>query len=502
MRDVFPSDPRPAAEAESPLEGASTWSLVLRVIPLVLLTEVATLEVSLVFPALPKIVAEFRTPSIGWVLTVVTLVGVVAQPLLGKVADAIGKKRMILYAAGVFCVGSVICALADDFGVLLVGRGIQGVVFVVAPASYGLIRDIFPARHVPVAMGAITTGLGFSALTGPLVGGALSDAFGFRAVFWFCLIYAAALTPFVMLAVPESRVRLRRHIDVLGGLLLGLGAVGVLLAIAQGATWGWTSTREIATAAGGCAALILFVVWELRVAEPLIDVRLVAGPAMRWTLLATFGGALAIGGQGFVIPLFAQAPKLTGYGFGMTAFTASLFLVPQGVMSALCGPLGGLLARRRAPRDGLLIGLFFLMSSSAFLVVQHAHVWHFVIAALLQGIGFGFFTVSLSNLVVEAVPATHTGVGAGLQGVGQNLGSATGVTVLGAVLAQYLFAGLPPGGPVLHTESGFTRCFMITAAGATLGLLIAVFMRGGRTPATGGAGTEAHEPEIRARAMS
>ncbi|WP_306316300.1 MULTISPECIES: MFS transporter [unclassified Streptomyces] len=484
MTQTTPRNPPRLAER-------STAAYVLRLVPLILLTEVVALELSLVYPALQHMAAEFRTESIGWTLTVVSLVGVVAQPLLGKVADGHGKKRVIVYAAGVFAVGSLVCALAPNFPVFLVGRAAQGVAMVIAPAAYGLIRDVFPVRVVPVAMGAITTGIGFSVILGPVVGGALVQSFGFRAIFWFCLLYAVVLAPLVSATFPESGVRLRRPVDVAGGLLFGCGAAGVLLAVGQGSKWGWGSGRLLAVAVGACVLLALFVVCELRAADPLIDLRLLTGPALRWTLLAALGGSVAIGGVALTLPQLVQTPENTGFGLGMAPIGVAVFLVPQGLLSAAGGPLGGLLARRRAPRTGLLIALGCLATAATLLSVLHTRVWHILLAALFMGIGFGFFFVSVSNLVVEAVPATHTGVGAGMMGVANNLGNATGVTVLGAVLAQHVLD--TPGDEVLYGEAGYVSAFLVAAGFAAMALLVAAFMRHGRTPATGGVGAVPRE---------
>jgi MFS family permease len=458
-----------------------------RLVPLVLLTEIAALEITLIYPALQAMQSEFRTPSIGWTLTVTSLTGVVAQPMLGKVADVIGKRRMILCASVAFMLGSLVCALAPTFPVLLAGRVLQGISMVVAPAAYGLIRDVLPARVVPVAMGAITTGLGLSALAGPLTGAVLLDAFGFRAVFWFCLVYAAVLAPVVLMAFPESAVRLRRKIDVLGGLLLGAGIGALLLAVGQGRAWGWFSPATLGCVLLGAVLLVLFVRVELRAAEPLVDLRLLTGPALRWTLLAAFGCAFAIGGYGYLAPLLVQTPVAAGYGLGLGAMGVALILVPQGVLASVCGPVGGLLARRRSPRTTLLIAASALAASMVWLTVLHTAVWQFLLAAVLQGIGFGFFFVSAANLVIEAVPPTHTAVSAGMMGVANNLGNATGVTVFGAVLAAHLVSRAQDGTPARYAESGFVIALLTAACTTGAAVLIAALMRHGRGPASGGA---------------
>lgn len=483
MHESSPS--RSIDRAAAPrLEGRSPAYYAMLLAPLILLTEIAALELTLVYPALPAMAAEFRTPSIGWALAMVSLVGAIAQPLLGKVADAIGKKRMIVFAAGLFAVGSLICALAPSYPVLLVGRAVQGSCMIVAPAAYGLIRDVFPARIVPVALGTITTGIGLSAIAGPVIGGALTDAFGFRAVFWFSLVYVLVLTPVFMLALPESPIRYRRKLDVMGGVLLGCAAGGFLLFISQGAVWGWSSAPSLAVLAGFAVACVLFVSRERRITEPLIDLRLLAGPRLRWTLVATFGGAFAIGGSALAVPMLVQTPDSLGYGLGMSALGTALFIVPQGLIAAACGPVGGLVARRQGPRLSFLIGLAALVTSATTMAVLHTEIWHFLVAGTIMGVGFGFFFVSASNLVIEAVPSSHTAVGTGLMGVANNLGNATGVTVLSAILAQHV--ANTDSSQIVRTEAGYILAFAVAAGAAMLALLVAAGMRHGRTPARGG----------------
>ncbi|MGW7082972.1 MFS transporter [Streptomyces sp. NPDC054871] len=486
----MPSPPPTPSPRGAPLpDDLSPVSYALLLVPLVLLTEVTALELTLIYPVLLLMSDAFDTPSIGWTLTVVSLTGVVAQPLLGRVADAIGKKRMILYAAGCFAAGSLICALASSYAVLLAGRAVQGTCLVMAPAAYGLIRDIFPARVVPVALGAVTTGIGLSAIIGPLTGGALGQAFGYRAVFWFALAYVVVLTPWFARALPESPVRRtaadRRGVDAAGGLLLGTGAGGLLLFIGQGGGWGWASAPTLATL--GCSSLLLsgFVRRELRTPDPLIDLRLLTGPALRWTLTAAFAGAFAIGGTAFAMPMLVQTPSSLGYGFGMSIVGAAVFLVPQGLIGAACGPLGGLLARRRGPRHTLLVALAGLTGATLTLALLHTALWQLLLAALFMGIGFGCFFVGVSNLVVEAVPPERTAVGAGLMGVANNLGQATGVTLLGAILARHVVDDSDED-RILYAETGYALAFGLAAAVAFAGLMVAAAMRHGRAPASGG----------------
>ncbi|MGO4204094.1 MFS transporter [Rhodococcus sp. TAF43] len=157
---------------------------------IIFFSEIATFEILMVYPAMPHMAPTFQTLDIAWVVSIVTLTGATLMPLIGKASDKIGKKRVILGLAGVFVLGSVVCATADSFAVLLAGRALQGVLVGIVALSYSLVRDIMPRDFVPVALGMVATGIGMSAVAGPFIAGWLIDGFGFHGIFWFMAIHA------------------------------------------------------------------------------------------------------------------------------------------------------------------------------------------------------------------------------------------------------------------------------------------------------------------------
>ncbi|WP_413098250.1 MFS transporter [Streptomyces sp. Inha503] len=154
-------------------------------------------------------------------------------------------------------------------------------------AGYGLMRDILPARLVPLGVGGIGIGTGVSVLVGPLLGGYLIDHHGFRSAFWFELCYAVVAALLVLLAVPESRVRERSRVDVLGGVLLGPGMAAVVYAVVE------TALLPVLVPLGA-ALLALFAVVDRRREEPLVSMRLLGSPRVWWPLLAAGTGMYAL----------------------------------------------------------------------------------------------------------------------------------------------------------------------------------------------------------------
>lgn len=483
-----PERPGKAVGYREPEDRESRYSrarLVATLAVLVLLTETAPLELSLVYPAVRSMAAEFGPDHIDKAITAVNLAAVVSIPLVGRLADVVGKKRVLLGCSAVFGVGSLVCALAPTFPVLLLGRVLQGSVGGILAVAYALIRDVFPRSAVPVALGVVSTGIGISGLVAPFLGGALVDSFGFRGVFWFLLALVLVLLPLAAVVVPESPIRQRRRLDAAGALLLGLGAATLLVGIGLGARSGWLSGVVIGSLAGGAVLLAGFVARERATPEPAVDLRVLTSPALRTTLMASFFGASLIGPLGYLLPQMLQTPPHSAitYGVGLTALATAGWVFPQGLMSMAGGPLGGLLARRRSPRLGLLIALVLLCAAMLMLAQLPSARWQVLALTTFSGLGVGLFFVSVTNLVNEAVPDEQSGAGNGLMAACNQLGAATGVTVLSSILAAHTVPA--PDTSALYADSGYALTYLTAAGLGAVALVIAFAMRHGRTPAGG-----------------
>ncbi|MCQ4079789.1 MFS transporter [Streptomyces sp. RB6PN25] len=310
-------------------------------------------------------------------LTIVSLTGVIAESPVGKLADLHGKKRVTLVVSSLFALGSLLCALAPDFPMLLAGRVLQDVSLAVIAVLYGLLRDILPAPLVPFGFGVISVGLGASAILGPFVGGALIDHYGFRSVFWFSFTAVTVLATLFWAIVPESPVRLPQRLDLTGSALLGGGTGLLLLATTEGAAWGWTSAATLTCCTAGAAAVLRFVPHALRSDHPLVEVRTIAGPQMRLPVLATVLCAFAVSGFAFLVPQMLQTPRAAGvhYGFGLDAMGVARYQLPYGITAILAGLSGGALTRRRGSRATLLAATEPLTAALLLLALAHSAAW-------------------------------------------------------------------------------------------------------------------------------
>ena len=208
------------------------------------------LEQALIIPALPALAEHYGASvgAIGWMVTGFVLASIIAIPLVGRLGDMLGKRRMLLASLAAFAIGSLVCALADSSGPAVAGRVIQGLGAAVAPLSYGLARDTVAPERLPHAIGIVVGGASAGGAIGFLLSGLLVDTFGVTAIFWFLLGFAVVIALAVRLLVGETPVRAGVRLDVAGAALLALGLLALLLAISRGSTWDWTSGRTLASA--------------------------------------------------------------------------------------------------------------------------------------------------------------------------------------------------------------------------------------------------------------
>lgn len=469
---------------------ASCRRAVVLVVVIALITEIVTFEYTLVSPALPNIAAAFHTTQPGLVITTTMLVAGVTAPVLAKLADIHGKKKLLLCGAASFMVGSFACAIAPTFPVLLVGRGLQGVAVVGVVVSIGLIRDLLPPRYVPVAIGAIGVGTGTGSILGPLLGGWFIDNLGFRACFWFLLAYMAVAAAIVATIVPETPVRIRHRLDLLGAVLLGLGVGALIVAAVR-------PDLRVPSAVAGVVMLVGFVQAERRTSEPLMSMTLLARPAVWTTLVAALFIGVISGATSVLFPQLLRSPAQpgeSGSGMGFDAVEFALYYgLPQGIAGCACGFVAGWISRRHAPRTALIVAAGLLTCAvsltAAGLADSHGMV---VLVGALMGAGIGMYYSGSANLIVEAVPANTQSVSQSMKNTAEAVAGSFASAAVGAILAAHVLTVDPTTRQAVFSTSGFHTAFLLCSASGVLALLVAVAMRTGRTPATGGVapGTE------------
>ncbi|MEY9836705.1 MFS transporter [Streptacidiphilus sp. EB103A] len=531
--DTASPDPEPPVAR---LEGASRLRIFAVIGVVVLFAEIAALQYTMVASAARDIAPTF--PGVGanisWMVIIFGLVGGATTPIFGKMSDLWGKRRMMLISGASFAVGTLICALTSSWALFLVGRALEAVAISAPTVAYGLFRDILPRRYIPASIGVIATGLGMSALVAPIVGGWMLEHFSWRSLFWFMLIFVAVVIPLLVLLVPETPLRTHQRLDLGGAVLLAVGVGLVLLYLSNGATWGWGRPTAWGWLAGGVALLLAFVAVEKRSAQPIMDLKLLFSPKVSMVLLAALLGSMVVGIQGYSIPYMLQTPNkaqltqhavayvvaasngqltpamaplvhisfngLMAYGLGATLLGYGLHsAVYSGGTGMLAGGGAGEWARRVGPRYPLILAMgTFTLSCLLYAFFSHS-AWQYAVIAVVFGLGFGSFYAAAPNLIVEAVPARQQGISAGMLGVVNSLATSVGTAVLTAFLAanpakfKISIPGVPAsrtGGfitmPQIYADNGYRDGLLFAAGAGVVGLVVAVLMRHGRRPATGG----------------
>jgi EmrB/QacA subfamily drug resistance transporter len=431
---------------------------------------------SLVAPALPAMAADLQTSTgdISWMLTAYLLAASVLTPILGRLGDMIGKRRVLIAVLIVLAAGTLLAALSTTLLVLIAARALQGAAGAILPLSISIVRDELPREKVGVTVGLLSAISGIGAGLGIVLAGPIVEHLSWEWLFWLPLVLIGVALIGVVVGVPESPVRAPGRLDVPGAAILTVALVSLLLAISKGREWGWGEASTITLLAVGVVALVTFVLVELRVPEPLINMRLLAIRGVWTTNLVGLAFGFAMFGTFLLIPTLLELPAVTGYGFGQTVTQAGLFLLPTTVMMLIFGPLSGLLARRFGPKLPLTLGAVLVATAFALPAVGHASIWVIVVSGMLTGAGMGLAFAAMSNAIIESVPATHTGEATSVNSIVRTIGGSIGTAVIAAVIASN---STPEG---LPTDQAFTTGFWVCAAVAMLAVLAALCLPSAR----------------------
>lgn len=422
---------------------------------------------SLVAPALPVIGHELHTSTenIAWVLTAYLLAASVLTPILGRLGDIAGKRKVLLAVLVVLAAGTLLAALSPNLPVLIIARVLQGAAGAIFPLAIGIVRDELPRERVGVTVGLLSAIFGVGGGLGIVLAGPIVDHFSWPWLFWFPLILIGIALVGVIFGVPESPVRTPGRLDLIGTVILSVSLTALLLAVSKGSDWGWADGKTLGLIALGAVALVVFVLVELRVKDPLINMRLIALRGVWTTNLVGLTFGFAMYGSFLLLPTLLELPAATGYGFGKSVSTAGLFLLPSTLMMMVFGPVSGVLEKRYGPKLPLIIGAILETAAFALPAFAHHTTWQLLASGFLSGAGLGFAFAAMSNAIIESVPASHTGEATSVNTIVRSIGGSVGSAVVAAVLTGQV---TPQGIP---TDHAFSAGFGVSAAVAALAVL-------------------------------
>ncbi|MFE3543751.1 MFS transporter [Nocardia sp. NPDC059177] len=404
---------------------------------------VTFLDTTVVSVALGDIRSELSADvtALQWVVNAYTVVFAGLMLAGGSLGDRWGRKRVMIVGLVIFCAGSVVSALASSVAVLIAGRAIMGLGAAASePGTLSVLRHVFPddrARAKAIGVWAAVSGLALAA--GPVLGGVLVHAYGWRSIFWFNLVIGAVALVAALWSVPESADPRQEPVDWAGAVLGAIAFGAVIYAATVGQDRGYTAPSVLALFALGAIALAGFVVVERRARAPMLDFHYLRLPVVRSALVVAFAVYFGIFSIFFFTALYLQV--MHSYS---AARTAGVF-APMAVTIVIGSLIAGYWVARRGARVPMMLGC--VAGAGGILLTRYAldgeiHDPALSAAMAVAGLGFGIAVVPLTSAVLSGVPREHSGMAAAVTNTMRQVGSAFGVAVLGALVSGFLSADL------------------------------------------------------------
>ncbi|MFC3996016.1 MFS transporter [Nocardiopsis sediminis] len=437
-----------------------------------------TLVIPLV-PRLPELLGT-STANASWVITATLLAAAVATPVVGRLGDMYGKRRMLLISLVLLVVGSAIGGLSNTLVPMLIGRTLQGLAAGVIPLGISIMRDELPADRLGSATALMSASLGVGGALGLPAAAFLAEQTDWHVLFWTAAVLGAVVTVLVLTLVPESEVRTGGRFDLVGAIGLSAGLICLLLAISKGADWGWSSAPTLGLFGAAAGVLALWGRWELRTARPLVDLRTTARRQVLFTNLASAVFGFAMFAMSLVLPQLLQLPEATGYGLGQTMMVVGLVMAPSGLVMMAMAPVSARISKARGPKVTLMVGAVVVAAGYGLGVALMSAVWQLMIVSSVIGAGIGLAYGAMPALVMAAVPVSETAAANSLNTLMRSIGTSVSSAVAGVILAQMT---VTLGAATVPSIDGFRVIMAIGAGAALVALFFAAFLPGLRPAA-------------------
>lgn len=436
----------PAAQGQTAQRG---WGLPLLV--LIAGMFMAVLDTSIVNVAISTIEADFgaTTDEVAWIVTAFTLTLGVVVPLSAWLAERFGPARVYAAALLGFGIASALCGFAWNLDSLIGFRVLQAIPGgILPPLSMAMLYRIVPPSKIGQAMGMYGLGIVVAPAIGPTLGGYLVEYVDWRWIFFINVPVSIAATFAAMAILPKFPASERSKFDAVGFAAIATGFFALLLALSEGESWGWTSFPVMTLICVSIVALAIFVVWELEIDKPLLDLRVFRSWEYVNSLMIISVLSIGLFTVLFYIPVFLQAAQ------GLGAFEAGLVLLPQALVMAVAMPVAGRIYDRIGPRWPALVGLAICTWGTFLLHDMTPETPRHTIALVLmfRAGGMGLAMMPIMTAGLAAVAPSLVPSGSAFNNVVQRVSAGLGLAILAAILAtanaQFLAdrSGLAAGG--------------------------------------------------------
>lgn len=453
--------------------------------------------------------------TVAWILSAYLLVGTVSIPILGKMGDLYGKKKVLIGAMGVYAIAVTLAGFTPNLGdvlgaspsnqiyLLIAARGIQGVGMGMFPLAFAMIPESFPEAQVGRAQGIISAMFAAGAALGLSVGGWIAQTYGWQLTFHTVVPIAFLLVVLAALRIDESPLHPVRSLDLPGISLLGFGLAMLMLGVSEGPSWGWTSFTSVSWGAisWGTPELFLlslvgfaaFLLWEPRAENPVVRfaslkprniwVSNVSGVLTGLLMFLTFTSLVVL----------AELPTAF-HGLGVSEFTFGLMALPAALTMLVMGGALGVGVTRVGPKPVALLGYVLSAIGAGGLYVYHSTTWDLAALMIPLLVGNVALLISMTNIIVLSVDRRELGIQTGLNQTFRNLGTAVApvltTTILVSYLANYGLTVNTPYGPKTvfvsaYGTEGFLVIFGLMALLSVVGFGLTLLLRNFKFSANG-----------------
>jgi EmrB/QacA subfamily drug resistance transporter len=395
---------------------------------------VVVIDNTILNTALPTLarVLHAGTSSLQWIADAYTLCFAALLIPAGALGDRYGRKLSLLGGLTVFAIGSTAAAFAGSTGILIAARVVMGLGAAFGmPATLSILNAVFPPRERPQAIATWSAVAGVGIVIGPSLGGLLLSHFWWGSVFLINVPLVAVALAGVLLTVPETAEAGRRGLDVTGTLLVAGSLVLIVDAIIEAPSRGWTGPGTLGELAGGLALLGAFCWWELRAANPLIDLRVFRSRAFSAAALSVTVIFFALFGSLFVLTQYLQLVH------GYSPLSAGVRALPFALAMAAVSPVSPMLAQRFSARVIIPAGIALMGAGLLDLSTAGVHTGYpaLAVAVAIMGAGMGLVMAPASTTIMTTVPAHQAGAGSAINDTIREVGGALGIAVIGSLSA-------------------------------------------------------------------
>lgn len=440
---------------------------------LLIATFLAAIEVTVISTAMPSITRDLGgMDMISWVFAAYLLTYAVMTPIFGKLADLFGRKRIFIVGVSIFLFGSAMCGFSQSMEQLIFFRGVQGIgAGALTPMTFTIVGDVFKYEQRAKAQAVIGSVWGVAGIFGPLVGGFFVDFFSWHWIFFINIPFGIVAMYLLGRNLQENIEKKKRTIDYLGALTFIIGAGALLYALLSGGTaiqW----TDPLMAILLGIAVLFigLFIRIQLRFSEPMVPLHLLKNKHLLTANLASLMLGMILIGLTAYLPLWVQGV------LGLAAIYSGLTLIPM----SLGWPLAAFWSSKLLTQFGAKpvciagTGLIALSSLALTFISQTTPNWMLIVIMFFNGMGFGFAMTMFTVIVQSSVGWQNRGAASSSNAFLRTLGQTLGITILGAVLNQYIagFGNSETEAPTAQLASGLSTVFLLLFVMAMIAFLI------------------------------